>query len=141
MLEVSIKGGVIDLLGTITDERQRTGLHALVENIPGVKGIRDHLVWIEAVSQVIVLHCSGQDRSGTAKPSDAEIRWQPWAGVSSFMSTVVGRLVARQSNAELAGRHTILVMFRFSAGFLGLSAAVAWETWTQISTASCSEAV
>jgi CBS-domain-containing membrane protein len=53
---IEVKDGVVDLLGTITDERQRTALQVLVENIPGVKKIVDQLVWADSVSSMVVPH-------------------------------------------------------------------------------------
>ena len=55
-IDVVVKDGIVDLSGEITDERQRTALHVLIESIPGVKVIRDHLVWVESVSQIVVPH-------------------------------------------------------------------------------------
>ena len=49
-VEVSVLHGTIDLYGCILDERERTALRVLVESIPGVKAVRDHLVWIEPAS-------------------------------------------------------------------------------------------
>jgi hypothetical protein len=34
----------------ITDERERRGLIVVVENVPGVKEVHDHLVWVEPMS-------------------------------------------------------------------------------------------
>jgi hypothetical protein len=36
------------------DERQRQALKVAAENIPGVKSVKDHLVWIEPTSGVII---------------------------------------------------------------------------------------
>jgi hypothetical protein len=36
----------------ITDDRERAGLIVAVENVPGVKRVRDHLVWVEPISGV-----------------------------------------------------------------------------------------
>lgn len=46
-LEITVRGGVVELWGTITDERQREALVVAAENIPGVNGVRDHLVWFD----------------------------------------------------------------------------------------------
>lgn len=46
-INVVVHDGTVDLWGTIFYEREREALRVLVENIPGVKGVRDHLVWIE----------------------------------------------------------------------------------------------
>lgn len=44
-IDISVADGIVELRGVITDERQRQALGVLVENIPGVKGVRDRLVW------------------------------------------------------------------------------------------------
>ena len=46
--------GFVDIYGTITDEREGTALRVLAENVPGVKGVRDHLIWAEPVSGTVV---------------------------------------------------------------------------------------
>ncbi len=55
-IDVKVKNGVVDMFGTITDDRERTALEVLVENVPGVKKVRDHLVWVEPVSGIVVPH-------------------------------------------------------------------------------------
>jgi hypothetical protein len=35
------------LWGVIADERQRAALKVAAENIPGVKAVKDHMVWVE----------------------------------------------------------------------------------------------
>ena len=49
-VNVIVKNGVAELHGVITDDRERQGLIVAVENVPGVKGVRDHLVWVEPMS-------------------------------------------------------------------------------------------
>ena len=44
-VDVTVRKGVVDLWGTITDLEQRDALRVLAENIPGVKKIEDHLRW------------------------------------------------------------------------------------------------
>ncbi len=46
-IDVSVADGIVEFRGNITDERQRDALHVVAENVPGVKGIHDHLVWVE----------------------------------------------------------------------------------------------
>jgi hypothetical protein len=41
---------VAELHGVITDDRERAGLIVAAENVPGVKQVRDHLVWVEPMS-------------------------------------------------------------------------------------------
>jgi CBS domain-containing protein len=49
-----VRGGVVDLWGTITDERERQALIVAAENIPGVKRVRDHLAWVDTTSAMVV---------------------------------------------------------------------------------------
>lgn len=49
-INVIVKDGEVELKGAIFDERQRQALKVAVENVPGVKAVRDHLVWIEPIS-------------------------------------------------------------------------------------------
>jgi hypothetical protein len=46
--------------GTITDERERQVIVVAAENVPGVKAVRDHLVWIDTASG-LVLYSSNED--------------------------------------------------------------------------------
>ncbi|MBX9828441.1 MAG: CBS domain-containing protein [Xanthobacteraceae bacterium] len=49
-LDIIVRDGVVDLWGTITDERTRQALIVAAENVPGVKGVKDHLAWIDPMS-------------------------------------------------------------------------------------------
>jgi CBS domain-containing protein len=53
-IEVAVKDGVVHLNGTVTDDRERTALTVAAENVPGVKAVRDHLVWVEPTSGFVV---------------------------------------------------------------------------------------
>jgi len=54
MANVIVRDGVVELWGTLTDERERQALIVAAENVPGVKAVHDHLVWIEPVSGLIL---------------------------------------------------------------------------------------
>lgn len=54
-LDIVVRGGIVDLWGTITDERERQALIVVAENIPGVKGVKDHLAWIDPMSGMAFL--------------------------------------------------------------------------------------
>ena len=49
-VNVVVKDGVVELWGTITDERERRACIVTTENVDGVKKVRDHLVWVEPMS-------------------------------------------------------------------------------------------
>jgi CBS-domain-containing membrane protein len=49
-IHITVKNGVVQLSGVITDERQRQALRVAAENIPGVKDVEDTIVWVEPTS-------------------------------------------------------------------------------------------
>jgi CBS domain-containing protein len=64
-VDVSVKAGTVELYGSITDDRERTALQVLAEKIPGVKAVRDNLVWVEPVSGFVI------PAEGSKPPADA----------------------------------------------------------------------
>jgi CBS domain-containing protein len=53
-IDVVVRNGVVEFFGVITDENERRALIVAAENLPGVKGVRDHLAWIEPASGVVI---------------------------------------------------------------------------------------
>jgi CBS domain-containing protein len=51
---VVVHDGVVELWGVIVDERQREALKVAAENVPGVKAVKDHLVWIEPTTGLTI---------------------------------------------------------------------------------------
>jgi CBS domain-containing protein len=51
---VVVHDGVVELWGVIVDERQREALKVAAENVPGVKTVKDHLVWIEPTTGLTI---------------------------------------------------------------------------------------
>jgi CBS domain-containing protein len=49
-IDVVVRDGIVELWGVIVDDRQREALKVAAENIPGVKAVKDHLVWVEPMS-------------------------------------------------------------------------------------------
>lgn len=45
LVNVTVRDGEVDLWGTLVDDRQRRAICVAAENVPGVKRVRDHLVW------------------------------------------------------------------------------------------------
>jgi CBS domain-containing protein len=54
LIDPVVRNGVVELWGTITDERERQALVVAAENVPGVKGVRDHLAWVDSTSGMVV---------------------------------------------------------------------------------------
>jgi osmotically-inducible protein OsmY len=54
MTNVVVRDGIVELWGVIVDERQREAMKVAAENIPGVKSVNDHLVWVEPTSGMVI---------------------------------------------------------------------------------------
>ena len=54
MANVVVRDGVVELWGVIIDERQREALKVAAENIPGVRAVKDHMVWVEPTSGMVI---------------------------------------------------------------------------------------
>lgn len=54
MVDVVVDNGTVDLRGVLTDDREREALQVLVENVPGVKQVRDLLTTIEPMTGMVV---------------------------------------------------------------------------------------
>lgn len=64
---VVVKNGVVDLWGTIMDEREREACIVTVENVAGVKKVNDHLVWVEPMSGLAFPSAEDQAREDAKK--------------------------------------------------------------------------
>jgi CBS domain-containing protein len=53
LIDVVVRNGVVELWGTITEERQRQALIAAAENVSGVKAVHNRLCWVDAMSGVL----------------------------------------------------------------------------------------
>ena len=53
LIDVVVKDGVVKLSGALTDERERAAIRVAAENIAGVTGVDDHLIWIDPITGVI----------------------------------------------------------------------------------------
>src|SRR5215831_2850277 len=60
-LTVDVANGVVTLDGVILDEQKRTALRVAAENVPGVKAVVDHIVWVERVTGWVVEGPSGKE--------------------------------------------------------------------------------
>jgi CBS domain-containing protein len=55
LIDVIVKDGVVDLWGSLTDERERQAIVVAAENVPGVKRVNDHLAWVDALSGLVLV--------------------------------------------------------------------------------------
>ncbi len=65
-INVVVRNGIVDLSGAITDERERGGLIVLVENVPGVKKVHDHLVWVDPMSGMAFASAEDEARASAS---------------------------------------------------------------------------
>ena len=49
-VDVTVRNGIVQLSGAVTDDRQRQALRVAAENIRGVRKVEEHFVWIDPVS-------------------------------------------------------------------------------------------
>jgi CBS domain-containing protein len=68
-VNVVVKNGVVDLWGTIMDERERQACIVTVENVPGVKSVNDHLVWVEPMSGMAFPSSEDEARENAGRPT------------------------------------------------------------------------
>jgi CBS domain-containing protein len=71
LIEVSVCDGQVELRGSISDERERAAVRVAVENVRGVRGIKDHLIWIEPLVGIFSLSQEDQEAARTAKLASA----------------------------------------------------------------------
>jgi CBS domain-containing protein len=58
-----VRNGVVELWGNIFDEREREALCVMARNLCGVKGVQDHLVWIDPASGFIGLSAEDEKKN------------------------------------------------------------------------------
>ena len=68
LVEVHVEEGVVTFTGTILDEHDRAALRVLAENVPGVRTVRDDMVWIEPFSGIAVPSSGAQPLPKASEP-------------------------------------------------------------------------
>jgi CBS domain-containing protein len=68
MLDITVRDGVVELWGAITDERERQALIVAAENFPGVKTVQDHLAWIDTTTGML-FEAPAQEQAPSTKAS------------------------------------------------------------------------
>jgi CBS domain-containing protein len=53
-LNVTVTNGVVDVWGTITNPDERRAICVIAENVPGVKEVHDHLVFVEPYTGTVI---------------------------------------------------------------------------------------
>ena len=54
LIDVGVHNGIAELSGSIFDERERQAIRVAVENVPGVRAVRDNLVFVEPMSGMVI---------------------------------------------------------------------------------------
>jgi hypothetical protein len=73
-IAITVENGVVDLNGVILDEKERGALRVAAENVPGVRAVEDHLVWVEPVSGTVIdaprdARSAEEPATGAGRPS------------------------------------------------------------------------
>jgi CBS domain-containing protein len=73
-IAITVENGVVDLNGVILDEKERGALRVAAENVPGVRAVEDHLVWVEPVSGTVIeapreTRANEEPAAGEGRPS------------------------------------------------------------------------
>ena len=68
LINVIVRDGIVELWGTILDERKRQALRVAAENVPGARQVKDHLVWVEPMSGM-TFEGRDQEREPDRKPA------------------------------------------------------------------------
>jgi CBS domain-containing protein len=66
LVNAVVRDGIVQLWGTITDERVRQAVVVAAENVAGVKAVHDHLVWIGAGPEFVM---ESDEDAGRARAS------------------------------------------------------------------------
>jgi CBS domain-containing protein len=53
-VDATVKDGVVELRGAVSDDAERVGLRVIAENTPGVKRVHDRLMWVEPMSGTVI---------------------------------------------------------------------------------------
>jgi osmotically-inducible protein OsmY len=67
-LDITVRDGVVEHWGVITDERARQALIVAAENMPGVKAVQDRLAWIDTTTGML-FESPAQEQIPNAKSS------------------------------------------------------------------------
>lgn len=54
LISVRVENGVVELGGSIVDERQRAAIRVIAENVHGVRAVKDKMVWIDPMSGMVL---------------------------------------------------------------------------------------
>jgi CBS domain-containing protein len=65
-INVGVENGIVELTGCVTDDRERTALVILAENVPGVAKVVDHISWVEPLSGILT------DITSSDRPNNAD---------------------------------------------------------------------
>lgn len=55
LIHPHVTDGIVELSGTVFDDRERLAARVAAENVPGVQSVTDNLVWIEPISGTVIL--------------------------------------------------------------------------------------
>jgi CBS domain-containing protein len=72
LINIIVREGVVHLHGTIADGRERAALCAAAENTPGVRAVRDHMVWCDYITGTVIE--TPEEKDGEKATSEKPIK-------------------------------------------------------------------
>ncbi len=61
LINVAVDNGMVEVFGVVSDGRQEQALKVLIENIRGVKAVKNELTWVDPISGAAILTADEQD--------------------------------------------------------------------------------
>jgi len=61
LINVAVDNGMVQVFGVVSDGRQEQALKVLIENIRGVKAVKNELTWVNPISGAAILTADEQD--------------------------------------------------------------------------------
>jgi CBS domain-containing protein len=66
LIDVTVRNGVVELWGVVTADHQRDAAAVVAENLPSVKKVVNHIVWVEPTSGIVIYQPDADGKPRTA---------------------------------------------------------------------------
>jgi CBS domain-containing protein len=70
-IDVTVRNGIVELWGVVFAAGQRDAARVAAENVPGVKSVQSHIVWVEPMSGMAISDPEDAAKGGPASTSNA----------------------------------------------------------------------
>ena len=105
LIDSVVRNGVVELWGTITDERERQAIVVAAENVPGVKAVHDYLAWVEPTSGMVIYQPNEPPARRHPERRRASCRHQASAGLGAVRPAADCRRLRRGFAGQPVDHH------------------------------------